>query len=151
MPNRAALTRAKAHRGGRGNVVENTLPAFAWALINGANTLELDNGITKVRGLLAHVHVPSELVLKRARLLQDGHVIVWHDEDIVPEKCWDTAPAVSCPPLGPRHFAALTQNTCCSSKTTPTSREHATTHPFDMAILGADRPPLATPARSCRS
>lgn len=38
----------QAHRGGRGDVVENTLPAFAWALIHGATTLELDNGITKV-------------------------------------------------------------------------------------------------------
>ncbi|EJD55193.1 PLC-like phosphodiesterase [Auricularia subglabra TFB-10046 SS5] len=60
----------QAHRGGRGDVVENTLPAFAWALINGATTLELDNGITK-----------------------DGVVIVWHDENIVPEKCKDTLPA----------------------------------------------------------
>ncbi|KAH9919122.1 PLC-like phosphodiesterase [Fomitopsis serialis] len=36
-----------AHRGGRGNTVENSLPSFAWGLIDGAATLELDNGITK--------------------------------------------------------------------------------------------------------
>ncbi|KAG1872069.1 hypothetical protein C8R48DRAFT_770441 [Suillus tomentosus] len=36
----------QAHRGGRGNVVESTLPSFAWGLIDGATTLELDNGIT---------------------------------------------------------------------------------------------------------
>ncbi|KIK71423.1 hypothetical protein GYMLUDRAFT_33583 [Collybiopsis luxurians FD-317 M1] len=60
----------QAHRGGRGNTVESILPAFAWALIDGATTLELDNGITK-----------------------DGHVIVWHDENIVAAKCQDTVPA----------------------------------------------------------
>ena len=59
----------KGHRGGRGEVVESTLPAFAWwaigmsipfffanegkrGLILGATTLELDNGITKVIYLL---------------------------------------------------------------------------------------------------
>jgi len=36
----------QAHRGGRGNVVKSTLPSFAWGLIDGATTLELDNGIT---------------------------------------------------------------------------------------------------------
>ncbi|KAI0651497.1 PLC-like phosphodiesterase [Trametes meyenii] len=61
----------QAHRGGRGNTVENTLPSFAWGLIDGATTLELDNGVTK-----------------------DGHVVVWHDEEITPAKCIDTHPAV---------------------------------------------------------
>ncbi|KAI0762738.1 PLC-like phosphodiesterase [Fomes fomentarius] len=61
----------QAHRGGRGNTVENTLPSFAWGLIDGASTLELDNGITK-----------------------DGHVVVWHDEEITSAKCQDTQPAV---------------------------------------------------------
>ncbi|KII93720.1 hypothetical protein PLICRDRAFT_101113 [Plicaturopsis crispa FD-325 SS-3] len=60
----------QAHRGGRGNTVENTLPSFAWGLIDGATTLEMDNGITK-----------------------DGVVIVWHDEEIVDFKCQDTSPA----------------------------------------------------------
>ncbi|KAL1952254.1 hypothetical protein VTO73DRAFT_1403 [Trametes versicolor] len=59
----------QAHRGGRGNTVENTLPSFAWGLIDGATTLELDNGVTK-----------------------DGHVVVWHDEEIVSAKCMDTHP-----------------------------------------------------------
>jgi len=39
-------------------------------LIDGATTLELDNGITK-----------------------DGVVVVWHDQSILAEKCQDTAPA----------------------------------------------------------
>ena len=47
-----SLATLQAHRGGRGNTVENTLPAFAWGLIYGASTLELDNGITKVNALL---------------------------------------------------------------------------------------------------
>ena len=40
-------------------------------LIDGATTLELDNGITR-----------------------DGKVVVWHDEDIMASKCQDTSPAV---------------------------------------------------------
>ncbi|EIN13659.1 PLC-like phosphodiesterase [Punctularia strigosozonata HHB-11173 SS5] len=60
----------QAHRGGRGNTVESTLPSFAWGLIDGSTTLELDNGITK-----------------------DGHVVVWHDESVVAQKCRDTRPA----------------------------------------------------------
>ncbi|KZT06275.1 PLC-like phosphodiesterase [Laetiporus sulphureus 93-53] len=60
----------QAHRGGRGNTIENTLPSFAWGLIDGATTLELDNGITK-----------------------DGVVVVWHDENMTPAKCKDTIPA----------------------------------------------------------
>ncbi|CAA7258745.1 unnamed protein product [Cyclocybe aegerita] len=61
----------QGHRGTRGQAVESTLPAFAWALIDGVTTLELDNGITK-----------------------DGAVLVWHDEEITADKCKDTAPVV---------------------------------------------------------
>ncbi|KAJ7042631.1 PLC-like phosphodiesterase [Mycena alexandri] len=60
----------QGHRGGRGNAVENTLPSFAWGLIDGATTLELDNGVTK-----------------------DGVVVVWHDEEILAGKCQDSEPA----------------------------------------------------------
>jgi glycerophosphoryl diester phosphodiesterase len=37
----------EGHRGARGHRPENTLPAFAWALSTGVDTLELDTGITK--------------------------------------------------------------------------------------------------------
>jgi len=78
----------QGHRGSRGEAIENTLPAFAWGLIDGVTTLELDNGITK-----------------------DGVVIVWHDEEIVPEKCQDTKPVVDgdldFPYVG-KHVANLT-------------------------------------------
>ncbi|KAJ3480220.1 hypothetical protein NLI96_g8505 [Meripilus lineatus] len=69
-PNHRRFYDVQAHRGGRGNTIENTLPSFAWGLIDGASTLELDNGITKVVLLL------------------------WHDENITPQKCMDTEPAV---------------------------------------------------------
>lgn len=32
----------QGHRGGRGESVESTLPAFAWGLIDGVTTLEMD-------------------------------------------------------------------------------------------------------------
>ncbi|KAE9395931.1 PLC-like phosphodiesterase [Gymnopus androsaceus JB14] len=90
----------QAHRGGRGNTVESILPAFAWALIDGATTLELDNGITK-----------------------DGEVIVWHDENIIAEKCQDTGPAFKDDPEFPyvgKFVANLTlaqlQTLDCGSK-----------------------------------
>ncbi|PCH33296.1 PLC-like phosphodiesterase [Wolfiporia cocos MD-104 SS10] len=90
----------QAHRGGRGNTVESTLPSFAWGLIDGAATLELDNGLTK-----------------------DGVVVVWHDENIVPEKCSDTRPAFSDDPDFPyvgKYVANLTfaqlQTLDCGSK-----------------------------------
>ncbi|KAL9715819.1 hypothetical protein Ac2012v2_000261 [Leucoagaricus gongylophorus] len=59
----------QGHRGGRGDEIENTLPAFARGLANGVTTLEMDNGLTK-----------------------DGVVVVWHDEQILPTKCQDTQP-----------------------------------------------------------
>lgn len=49
----------QAHRGGRGSTVENTLPSFAYGAVSGANTLELDFGVTK-----------------------DGAAVVWHDGEL---------------------------------------------------------------------
>ncbi|KDQ13712.1 hypothetical protein BOTBODRAFT_175417 [Botryobasidium botryosum FD-172 SS1] len=68
----------QGHRGSRGHAVESTLPSFAWGLISGVRTLEMDNGITK-----------------------DGAVIVWHDEDISSTKCQDTKPVTPKDPLFP--------------------------------------------------
>ncbi|KAF9535471.1 PLC-like phosphodiesterase, partial [Crepidotus variabilis] len=82
------------HRGGRGEAIENTLPAFAWGLIDGVTTLELDNGISKAK--LYYL---------------DGVVIVWHDEEITPDKCTDTIPVVASDPIFPyvgKHIANLT-------------------------------------------
>ncbi|KAI9059675.1 PLC-like phosphodiesterase [Trametes sanguinea] len=103
----------QAHRGGRGNTVENTLPSFAWALIDGATTLELDNGITK-----------------------DGHVVVWHDEEITPAKCQDTRPAYPDDPDFPyvgKYIANLTlaqlRTIDCGSK-----RQHG--YPMQLTYPG---------------
>lgn len=73
----------QAHRGGRGEVVEAVLPTFADALKTGVTTLEFDVGLTK-----------------------DGHLIVWHDEVIVAEKCQDTAAAFA----GDEMFPYVGQN-----------------------------------------
>ena len=66
----------QGHRGTRGNLPENTLPAFKRALEIGVDTLELDCGITK-----------------------DGVVVVLHDRRLNPDVArgpdgkWVTAPA----------------------------------------------------------
>ncbi|GAA6014165.1 hypothetical protein JCM10207_006119 [Rhodosporidiobolus poonsookiae] len=78
----------QGHRGGRGEAIENTLPAFGHALINGVTTLEMDFGVT-----------------------QDGHAVIWHDEWIYPEKCFDTGPVVENDPVFPyvgKYIANLT-------------------------------------------
>ena len=66
---------------------------FCRGLIDGASTLELDNGITKVTSL----HYSCMWWIRME--LQDGVVVVWHDENITPQKCRDTVPVVSCPSL----------------------------------------------------
>ncbi|KAI6134046.1 PLC-like phosphodiesterase [Pisolithus croceorrhizus] len=61
-----------------GILLRALLPSFAWGLVDGSTTLELDNGITL-----------------------DGEVIVWHDVGIMPEKCRDTNPVVPNDPMFP--------------------------------------------------
>nr|XP_019014794.1 uncharacterized protein I206_00880 [Kwoniella pini CBS 10737]OCF53575.1 hypothetical protein I206_00880 [Kwoniella pini CBS 10737] len=78
----------QGHRGGRGEAIENTLPAFAWGLIDGVTSLEMDLGLTK-----------------------DGHLIVWHDESIDPTKCIDTKAVIENDPMFPyvgKYVANLT-------------------------------------------
>jgi glycerophosphoryl diester phosphodiesterase len=55
---------AQGHRGARGLLPENTLPAFETALDLGVTTLEMDLHYT-----------------------QDGHVVVWHDPILTKDKC----------------------------------------------------------------
>ncbi len=57
----------EGHRGARGLVVENTLPSVTAALEAGATGIEID-----------------------VRLTADGHVVVWHDPVLLPEKCRST-------------------------------------------------------------
>lgn len=68
----------QAHRGGIALTVENTLAAFARALEVGVTTLELDVQVTR-----------------------DGHVVVAHDRDPMPQKCLDTGPAFPGDPAFP--------------------------------------------------
>ncbi|KAG9223108.1 hypothetical protein PLEOSDRAFT_1074827 [Pleurotus ostreatus PC15] len=99
----------QGHRGGRGNTVENTLPSFAWGLINGAETLELDNGVTK-----------------------DGVVVVWHDEDIEPAKCVDTKPAFPGDPLFPYVGKFIANLTLAQVKTLDCGSERLVDFPFQL-------------------
>ncbi len=60
------LPAVHGHRGSRGTVPENTLPAFEAALLAGADVLELDLGVTK-----------------------DNVVVVSHEPNVTPERCID--------------------------------------------------------------
>ena len=60
------LPAVHGHRGSRGTVPENTIPAFEAALLAGADVLEFDLGVTK-----------------------DGVVIVSHEPKVTPERCLD--------------------------------------------------------------
>jgi len=88
LPFKGKYYDVQGHRGTRGEAIESTLPAFAWGLIDGVTTLELDNGITK-----------------------DGVVIAWHDEELTSDKCQDTQPVFKGDPAFPylgKHIANLT-------------------------------------------
>lgn len=76
LPFAAAAFDLEAHRGGRGLMPENSLPAFAHALSLGVTTLELDVGMTK-----------------------DGHVVVAHDRRLNPAFARDPAGEYVAPPL----------------------------------------------------
>lgn len=68
----------EAHRGGRGLLPENTLPAFANALSMGVDTLELDVGVTA-----------------------DGEVVVSHERGLNPDLARDASGAYVAPPGTP--------------------------------------------------
>ncbi|CAE6538547.1 unnamed protein product [Rhizoctonia solani] len=112
------FSRAKAydiqgHRGGRGQTVESTLPAFAWGLIYGATTLEFDNGLTK-----------------------DGHVIVWHDESIDGLKCKDTQPVTKDDPLFPYVGKYVANLTLAQIKTLDCGSERLDGFPLQVLYPG---------------
>ena len=68
----------QAHRGGRGENLESSLPAFRHAIKLGVTTLELDIVLTK-----------------------DGVPVVWHDITLQKSKCRDTKPVTADDPLYP--------------------------------------------------
>ncbi|KAJ7071493.1 PLC-like phosphodiesterase [Mycena amicta] len=101
------------HRGGRGNAIENTLPGFAWGLIDGSTTLELDNGITK-----------------------DGVVVVWHDEQILAEKCLDTSPATPGDPDFPYVGKFIVELTLAQLKTLDCGSQRQAHYPLQLTYPG---------------
>ncbi|KAJ7770838.1 PLC-like phosphodiesterase [Mycena maculata] len=103
----------QGHRGGRGNAIENTLPSFAWGLIDGSTTLELDNGVTK-----------------------DGVVVVWHDEEIVATKCRDTAPAFPGDATFPYVGALIKNLTLAQIKTLDCGSQRQDDFPFQLTYPG---------------
>ncbi|EPT04407.1 hypothetical protein FOMPIDRAFT_1040162 [Fomitopsis schrenkii] len=103
----------QAHRGGRGNTIENSLPSFAWGLIDGAATLELDNGITK-----------------------DGYVVVWHDENVTPEKCIDTVPAFPDDPDFPYVGKYIANLTLAQLKTLDCGSKRQDGYPMQLTYPG---------------
>ncbi|KAG2023593.1 glycerophosphoryl diester phosphodiesterase [Coprinopsis cinerea AmutBmut pab1-1] len=109
----------QGHRGSRGETVESTIPAFAWALLDGATTLELDNGITK-----------------------DGVPVVWHDEEISAEKCRDTAPAFRGDPMFPYVGKLLVNLTLAQIKTLDCGSQRLSAYPLQLTYAGAKIPTL---------
>jgi glycerophosphoryl diester phosphodiesterase len=103
----------QAHRGGRGNTVESTLPSFAWGLIDGATTLELDNGITA-----------------------DGEVVVWHDNNIVASKCQDTSPASPEDPMYPYVGKFIANLTLAQIKTLDCGSKRQQKFPMQLTYPG---------------
>jgi len=99
----------QGHRGGRGNANENTLHSFAWGLIDGVKTLEMDNGITK-----------------------DGVVVVWHDMVIPPEKCEDTSPAFKGDPDFPYVGKNIANLTLAQIKTLDCGSERQIDYPMQL-------------------
>ncbi|KAG8681569.1 hypothetical protein FRC08_015549 [Ceratobasidium sp. 394] len=103
----------QGHRGSRGATAESTLPAFAWGLIYGVTTLEMDNGVTK-----------------------DGHVIVWHDESIDPTKCKDTKPVTQNDPLYPYVGKYVANLTLAQLKTLDCGSERLDGFPLQLTYPG---------------
>ena len=110
----------QAHRGGRGLMPENTLPAFAHALSIGVSTLELDCAITR-----------------------DGVVVVSHDAALNPditrdsEGAWLRGPG---PPISHLTFAMLQRYDV--GRIRPGSN-YAARFPLQRAIEGARIPALS--------
>ncbi|MCW5750490.1 MAG: glycerophosphodiester phosphodiesterase [Alphaproteobacteria bacterium] len=70
----------QGHRGARGLMPENTLPAFAHALSLGVDTLELDLGMTK-DGVLVVAHDPAplpKLTRYQGAFLAETAPPIWH-------------------------------------------------------------------------
>ncbi|WP_343076519.1 glycerophosphodiester phosphodiesterase family protein [Jiangella mangrovi] len=110
----------QAHRGGRWDRPENTLPAFAHALENEAiSTLELDTGVTA-----------------------DGVLVVSHDRAINGSHCIDTAPATPGDPEFPYVGDLVRDLTLAQIKTIDCGTKLLPELPEQVAAPGARIPTL---------
>ena len=108
----------QAHRGGRADLPENTLPAFAKALSNpDISTLELDTGVTK-----------------------DGVLVVLHDRAVNGSHCADTAPVRPGDPMFPYVGKLVHDLTLAQIKTLDCGS--LTTLPGQTPVPGARIPTL---------
>jgi len=103
----------QGHRGGRGETNENSLPSFAWGMIDGVTSLELDNNISK-----------------------DGEVLVWHDMFIPPDKCLDTAPVFEGDPEFPYVGKFIANLTLAQIKTLDCGTERQIDFPMQLVHPG---------------
>ncbi|MFC7449613.1 glycerophosphodiester phosphodiesterase family protein [Rhodococcus daqingensis] len=109
----------QAHRGGRGLVVENTLPAFANALDLGVSTLELDLAITR-----------------------DGRDVITHDAAIDSGKCADTQPATPGDPQFPYVGKFIKDLTFDQVRTVDCGSRAQSDYPGQRTAPGAKMPTL---------
>ncbi len=93
----AKIIDVQGHRGARGNRPENTIPAFDFALEAGADTLEMDLGITR-----------------------DDQIVLNHDRTINPKRCqWDDGRPLEKPILIHRLTLAEIKKLDCGSLRNP--------------------------------
>ncbi|WP_230860130.1 glycerophosphodiester phosphodiesterase family protein [Actinoplanes aureus] len=111
----------QAHRGGRADRPENTLPAFAHALTNPAvSTLELDTGVTA-----------------------DGQLVVLHDRTVNGSHCADTAPVRPADPEFPYVGKLVRDLTLAQLKTLDCGSRTPPDAPRQIPVPGARIPTLA--------
>lgn len=109
----------QAHRGGRGLMVENTLPAFANALDLGVSTLELDIEITR-----------------------DGREVITHDAAIDGGKCVDTQAVVPGDPQFPYVGKLIKELTFDQVRTVDCGSTAQSDFPGQRTAPGAKMPTL---------
>ncbi|MFC9998592.1 glycerophosphodiester phosphodiesterase [Nocardia sp. NPDC127526] len=109
----------QAHRGGRGLVVENTLPAFANALDLGVSTLELDVQITA-----------------------DGRDVIGHDATISSGTCADTQPVTPGDPKYPYVGKRVKDLTFAQVRTLDCGSKAQASYPGQRTAPGARMPTL---------
>ncbi|MGH0030137.1 MAG: glycerophosphodiester phosphodiesterase family protein [Myxococcota bacterium] len=93
-----ALFDAQGHRGARGLLPENTLPAFERAIALGVTTLELDVGMTR-DGVVVVSHDPA--LSPKVCLQPDGTTLAGERGPLLRDLDWDTLRRYDCGSLNP--------------------------------------------------